>query len=188
METTSRRFDSIIRRLAMRSPRSIDFASVTSSDAVSSLCRPTSARKSCSESAAPTTASAALLRGGGLRLFAARLTDLVPECLELTRQQLDVLVGQLVLEREGFDVRRLDKAALLSSLDEGARPRFPVVPGWFCVKWLSASFPVLTAVLGVCTVRRRSVIKLSHCRPYFLAFQGYRHPETASILRTSALL
>ncbi len=38
---------------AIRSPRSIAFARVTSSAAVSSLWRPTSARKSCSESPAP---------------------------------------------------------------------------------------------------------------------------------------
>src|SRR6186713_292301 len=52
MDTTRRRFDSIITRLATGSPRSIRFASATSSAAVSSLCRPTSARKSWRLSAA----------------------------------------------------------------------------------------------------------------------------------------
>src|ERR687887_102522 len=46
IETTRRRFDSIIRRFATGSPRSIALASVTSSAAVRSLWRPTSARKS----------------------------------------------------------------------------------------------------------------------------------------------
>src|SRR5262245_450346 len=42
-----------MRRFARSSPRSIAFARTTSSCAVSSLCRPTSARKSCRLSAAP---------------------------------------------------------------------------------------------------------------------------------------
>ena len=44
-----------MRRFAVGSPRSIRFASMTSSAAVRSLWRPTSARKSCRLSAAPET-------------------------------------------------------------------------------------------------------------------------------------
>ena len=59
-----------MRRLATGSPRSIRFASCTSSAAVSSLWRPTSARKSWSESAAPVSDSAGPHLGlGGLLLL-----------------------------------------------------------------------------------------------------------------------
>ena len=115
-----------MRRFATGSPRSIRFASATSSAAVSSLCRPTSARKSCSESAAPVERVGRpdlalgrlllrrlLLRGGGLRR-----PDLEPDRLELARERLGLLVGQLVLERECLELGRLDVAALLGALDQ----------------------------------------------------------------------
>src|ERR1700750_1591466 len=77
METTRRRFDSIIRRLAVRSPRSIALASMTSSAAVSSLWRAMSARKSCKGCGAAAGAREELRAAGGaderLRLRLGRL-------------------------------------------------------------------------------------------------------------------
>ena len=109
-----------MRRLATGSPRSIRFASATSSAAVSSLCRPTSARKSWSESAAPAGASAA--QTSSTTSFSAagarRDADVEPRRLELARERLGLLVGELVLERERLELGRLDVAALLGALDE----------------------------------------------------------------------
>src|SRR5581483_7676831 len=47
--------------------------------------------------------------------------DLEPDALELARQVLDLLVGQVELEREGLQLGRLEIAALLGTLDESAR-------------------------------------------------------------------
>ena len=44
-----------------------------------------------------------------------------PDRLELARQLLDLIVVEIVLQREGLEVGRLDEAALLRILDEGAR-------------------------------------------------------------------
>ena len=63
------------------------------------------------------------LRLGRLLLLLAgdRRTDVEPDRLELARQLLDLVVVEVVLEREGLEVGRLDEAALLGALDEGAR-------------------------------------------------------------------
>jgi hypothetical protein len=84
-----------MRRLETGSPRSICFASATSSAAVSSLWRPTSARKSCSESA-----------------------DLEADRLELALKRLGLVFVELVLEDERLELRRLHEAALLGALDQ----------------------------------------------------------------------
>src|ERR1700741_2228100 len=101
-------------RFAETSPRSIRFASMTSSAAVSSLWRPTSARKSCRLSADPEIATGG---GGGrgplrLLLFLAgfgrlsrsrrhgRLADLESGALELARELFAFVVVQLELVRE----------------------------------------------------------------------------------------
>ena len=101
------------------------FASVTSSAAVSSLCLPTSARNSWRLSAAPVTSSGSMtspsaaslsvaLLGGGLR------AELDAHGLELAREGLDVVVGEVVLERERLELGRLDVAALLRRLQQRA--------------------------------------------------------------------
>ena len=51
-----------------------------------------------------------------------RLANLEADRLELARQLLDVGLVELVLEGECLELGRLDVAALLGSLDEGARP------------------------------------------------------------------
>jgi hypothetical protein len=66
------------------------------------------------------------LRLGGrlllLRLaLRGRLADLETDPLELARQFLDLLLVEVELERERLELRRLDVAALLGALDEGAR-------------------------------------------------------------------
>ena len=99
---------------------------MTSSAAVSSLWRPTSARKSCRLSAAPLTGSAsyalaaAASGAAGLGLL-GRLADLEPDRLELARQLLDLLLGEVVLQRERLELGGLDEPALLGALDQQAR-------------------------------------------------------------------
>src|SRR2546421_196478 len=63
-------------------------------------------------------------RGLGLLLLGLgrrRLPDLEPDALELAHDLLDLDLGEVVLEREGLEVRGLDEAALLGALDEQAR-------------------------------------------------------------------
>ena len=116
-----------MRRFAIRSPRSICFASWTSSAAFSSLWRPTSARKSCRLSAAPRgdrgddgRLRLLLLLGllGVLLLAGARLPDLQAERLQLAGELLRLLVVQVVLEHERLELGGLDEPALLRALDE----------------------------------------------------------------------
>src|SRR3569623_1258289 len=90
METTRRRLDSIMRRFARTTPRSIAFARTPSSCAVTSLCLPTSARKRCRLSPAP-----------------AHLVG-------------DLALLKFVLVRERLERCRLDPPALLARLQQGA--------------------------------------------------------------------
>src|SRR3954454_10891472 len=112
-----------MRRLAVGSPRSIAFARVTSSAAVSSLWRPTSARKSCRLSAEPGRAggsarSASLSLLGSLFGRGGRLPHLEPDALELAGQLLDLVRVEVVLERERLELGGLEIAPLLGALDE----------------------------------------------------------------------
>ena len=95
---------------------------MTSSEAVSSLWRPTSARKSWSESADPTIASGsgAFCAGSaaGFASSSAAPRYLEADRLELAHQLLDVTVVEVVLERESLDLGRLDVATLLGGLDK----------------------------------------------------------------------
>ena len=52
------------------------------------------------------------------RLVRRRLADLEPDRLQLAGQRLDVLVGQIVLQREDLELRRQHVTALLSALEE----------------------------------------------------------------------
>ena len=45
----------------------------------------------------------------------------MPDRLELARQLLDLVVVEIVLQREGLEIGRLDEPPLLGVLDEGAR-------------------------------------------------------------------
>src|SRR5439155_25498264 len=54
------------------------------------------------------------------RLLRRRLAHLETRRLELARQQLDLVLGEVVLERESFKLRRLDVAALLRAFQENA--------------------------------------------------------------------
>ena len=100
------------------------FASCTSCAAFSSLCRPTSARNSCSESAAPESDSLAHDRGlrGLLRLLLLGVddgrADLEPHRLELARDLLDLLGGELLLGDEALELRWVDPPALLGALHD----------------------------------------------------------------------
>src|SRR5207237_650407 len=77
-----------MRRLAVRSPRSIAFASMTSSAAVSSLWRPMSARKSWRLSAAATSTGAyrsgSAVAAGVSRAFAGSYGPVFPRCYTRT--------------------------------------------------------------------------------------------------------
>ena len=98
------------------------FASATSSAAVSSLWRPTSARKSWRLSAAPETAAGLVaLLGDGLFLLGVgvRLRDLDVVRLELALEQLGIFLADVVLEHERLELGGLELAAvLLGALDE----------------------------------------------------------------------
>jgi hypothetical protein len=66
---------------------------------------------------------ALLLRGLGVRRRrrgGSRRADLEPGALELACELLDLLVVELELGREGLDLGRIDEAALLGALDDGA--------------------------------------------------------------------
>ena len=86
--------------------------------------RPTSARKSCRLSAAPLTGPAsyvaAAVAAAGLGLLGG-LADLEPDRLELARELLDLVFGQVVLEGERLELGRLEVAALLGAFDQRAR-------------------------------------------------------------------
>ena len=88
-------------------------ASSTSSAAVSSWCLPISLRKSCSESVERRRGGRRVgpgLLGGAAQLDAA--------CLELAAELLDLVLVELVLERQRLELGFLDRAALLGVLDE----------------------------------------------------------------------
>src|SRR4051794_9035442 len=78
METTSRRFDWIIRCFASMSPRSIFLASSTSCAAVRSACLPASRRKSCSASVVVSTGWTAAGGGAGASSFSSSTTSSMP--------------------------------------------------------------------------------------------------------------
>jgi len=63
---------------------------------------------------------ALLLRGLGLRRGSDGRADLEPGALELPRQLFALVVVQLELVREGFELGELDEAALLRALDDRA--------------------------------------------------------------------
>ena len=97
------------------------FASATSSAAVSSLWRPTSARKSWRLSAAPETGPASYCFSRGLLLLGVgvRLRDLDVVRLELALEQLGVFLADVVLEHERLELGGLELASvLLGALDE----------------------------------------------------------------------
>src|ERR1700745_4332573 len=100
METTRRRFELIIRSFAARSPRSIRFASATSSAAVRSLCRPAASMKSWSGSSVPVGA------------------DDDVALVELGVERRELVLGQLVLVGERLELPLLDEAAVGGLLDQ----------------------------------------------------------------------
>jgi hypothetical protein len=73
-------------------------------------------------------------------------------------QELDLVVGEIVLEREGLELGGLDVAALLRSLQEGA--------GRLGLEQLVKL--VLGQFLLFC-LRRRLCLDLSHCTAILLA-------------------
>src|SRR5207244_8264541 len=56
-----------------------------------------------------------------LGLLDPRRAHLEADRLELTRQLLELLVGEIVLDPEGFELGRLDVPALLRTLEQHAR-------------------------------------------------------------------
>ena len=54
-------------------------------------------------------------------LLGQRLAHLEADGLELARQLLDLVVGEVVLERECLELGRLDEAALFGAFEQGAR-------------------------------------------------------------------
>jgi hypothetical protein len=57
-------------------------------------------------------------RGRLLGALRFRLSDVEADCLELARQLLDLVVGEVVFQSEGLELRLLDEAALLGGLDD----------------------------------------------------------------------
>ena len=101
----------IIRSLAARSPVSMRLASMTSSAAVSSLCRPAASMKSWSGSSVPDAAgaaSAAVHRGA----------DGHVALVERGLKGRDLVVGQIVLVGERLELPFLDETAVGGLLDE----------------------------------------------------------------------
>ena len=100
-----------MRSLAAGSPRSMRFASATSSAAVSSLWRPAASMKSCSGSsvpdgAGPCSATAALGAHDHVAL------------LEGVAQRGQLVVGELVLVGQRLELLLLDEAALGGLLEQ----------------------------------------------------------------------
>ena len=145
---------------ASRSGRRARCASpaMTSSAAVSSLCLPTSARKSCRLSAAPgdlgrpRDRALGVAAGSGL-LAGRRHADLEPDALELAGQLLDILVGELVLERERLELGRSTQPR---SSAPSRRTRACSLSSnscsWFCVTGAPSSF-LACYIRGFRTVR-----------------------------------
>src|SRR5919204_78607 len=98
-----------------------------------------------------------------LGLGRGRLSDLEPDALELAGDLLDLDLGEVVLDREGLEVRGLDEAALLGALDERAR----LIGVEQLVQLVRRQL-----VPNPLYVRRRRSLKLSDCRPRFLVFPG----------------
>src|SRR5262249_27500493 len=61
------------------------------------------------------------LRPRLLGLDALRRANLQSKRLQLARELLDLVLVEVVLERKGLQLRRLDEAALLGTLDQRAR-------------------------------------------------------------------
>ena len=107
--------------------RSIAFASVTSSAAVSSLWRPTSARKSCRLSPAPTTASGLAdslgRRPSRRRLLGGGCADLEPDAPRARAVSSSTSSSSSSCSSaKRLELGRLDEAALLGALDERRGP------------------------------------------------------------------
>jgi hypothetical protein len=125
-----------------------------------------SARKSWRLSAAPTIACAsrsvaararALLRlclGAGV---GTSLTHLEAGGLELARQRLDLVLREILLEREGLDLGRLDEAALLGALEQDA-----------CGLGFEQLLKLVLGQLVLFGLRRRTFLNLSHCTAILL--------------------
>jgi hypothetical protein len=61
-------------------------------------------------------------RGSGLLGLGFRLSDVEPDRLELTRELLHLVLGQVVLEGERLELCLGDESALLGCLDDRAGP------------------------------------------------------------------
>ena len=122
MDTTSRRFDSIIIALRDRVAALDALRERDLFGGCEQLVLPTSARKSWRLSAAPDDrVGARAAPAGGLLLgLGLGLHDLDRVGLELALQGLGVVVAEVVLDRERLELGRLDVAtALFGPLDEG---------------------------------------------------------------------
>ena len=93
------------------------------------------------------------LLGGGLGGLLGGLAHLEAVGLELARQLLDLVLGEVVLEREGLELRRQHEAALLCSFEQNAR-------GLGLQQFLKLRLGQFLLV----GVRRRTSCNLSHCR------------------------
>src|SRR3954470_4350415 len=108
------------------------------------------------------------LLGGGLGRLFGGLAHLEAVGLELTRQQLDLVVGEVVLERERLELGRQDEAALLRSFEQHAR-------GLGLQQFLKLGLSQFLLV----GVRRRTASNLSHCRTIVLDWPGGFGPPVA---------
>src|SRR5207253_4683265 len=100
------------------------------------------------------------LLGLGLGLL-DRLANLEADRLELTLKLLGIFLAEVVLQRERFDLRRLDVAALFGALHERAGMLgFEQLVHLVLRQFLLYFF------------RRRGSLDLSHCKWYFLGRLG----------------
>ena len=117
-DTTSRRLELIIRSFASWSPRSMRFASATSSSAVSRRWRLTSFRNSCSASVVCTASSVVRVRAVAPALARAVVAEVDAAALDLLVDRLDLLRLELErLQRLG-DLREVEAPGLLAAIDQ----------------------------------------------------------------------
>ena len=82
-----------------------------------------------------------------------RLAHLETDRLELARQLLDLVVGEVVLQREGLQLRRQNEAALFGAFEQRARRL-----------GLQQFLKLVLSHFLLAGVRRRTCPDLSHCR------------------------
>ena len=168
-----------MRRLATGSP-TLDLLGQldASCAAVSSLCRPTSARKQLAQAVRRADDGRRLRHhgsgglGDGLCLVGALGgPDLDPDRLQLPLGYSGLVIGQIVLERKGFELGRLEEAAFLGALYEDARRLRLEKLSHLVLGQERFTNPFISSAAGTTVT---NTLKRSHCRGKFLAAPGVK--------------